>query len=158
MNLLPALSNIFSLFGLKSANNQTTVAEVIGSYSIGEQIRFAKNMSIKVWEYARCSSVKYCKALDMACSDIESLEDLQGYVSVTLFNGQEVLLIPKNTCGCPYGANWEHLLQPRISDGELPNIGGGTSYVAVLPPEINQEIIKAIQMGNVVIKNGRIWP
>lgn len=154
--------------------------------SIGDQIRFAEKKTIQAWHYVKDASSQYCQALNMSSNDIETLEDLNGYVSVLLFNKQtiqqlpeniggniesdnqtvvlesysftEVRLIPKNTCGAPYGGGWEHLLQPRLPNGELPGFGGGTSYIAGLPPEINNEIIKAIKAGRVTIKKGRIWP
>ena len=152
---LPALLNEFNSFEISVRHN---IEETKKPFSIGDQIRSAKDTTIQVWEYAKHASVDYCKALNMRLSDIASLEDLDRYVSVILSNGVEIMLVPKNTCGCPYGGSWEHLLQPRISNGELPNTGGGTTYIAILPPEVNQEIIKAIQTGNVEVRKGNIWP
>jgi len=151
---LPVLFKEFALPGREVINRNVEEKAV----SIGDRIRFAKDMSIEIWKYANLSSVQYCRALKMTKAEIDTLEHLQGYLSVILFDRLEIMLIPKNTCGCPYGAGWEYLMQPRISNITLPSVGLGTSFVAVLPPEVNEEVITAIKNGKTEIKEGRIWP
>jgi hypothetical protein len=135
------------------------------SSSIGFNVRLLKQKSIEAWQYVKHASRSYCRALDMDVRDIEALEDLDRYISifVTFFRNEkrqecEIKLIPKNTCGCPYEGDWEYLLQPRVEGIELPHYGGGTTYIAALPPEINQLILKSVKEGRAAIKNGRIWP
>lgn len=154
MNNLPSVFRGTVVFS--GVPYQLKKADDVKVTSIGDMIRSAKNTTVQAWQYVKMASEMYRKALDMSSRDIESLEDLEGYVEVSLNNGQIVQLIPKNTCGCPYGGSWECLLQPRIPNGNLPNFGGGTTYITALPLEINDEIVKAIKAGRATIQQGYI--
>ena len=155
---LPALMNGEVKFGDKPYRSIASDERTTPVFSIGDQVRFAKGKTIQAWHYVSEASKLYSRALGMTSADIESLEDLGGFISVTLAPDKEVQLIPKSTCGCPYGGTWEYLLQPRIENGELPHFGGGTTYIAALPPEINDEIIAAIKAGRATVKKGSFWP
>ncbi len=125
--------------------------------SVGEQLRSAQGQVERLWRLAVLRSAEYAQALDMTARDIDSLSHLEGAVVVST-ETEEMLLVPKNTCGSPYGDTWRTLLQPRDRHRMLNGIGGGTTYFTILRPETHEAVLKAIRSGATRLVNESIWP
>lgn len=125
--------------------------------SIGDRVRMAKSVAVECWRIVKQRSAEYAAALAMSERDIDDLEHLKGIVVVRTAKG-EIFLVPKNTCGCPYGDTWHHLLQARSLNCPAIGIGGGTTFIAVLNPKIHGMVMEAIRLGQTEIREGYIWP
>lgn len=125
--------------------------------TIGDRVRMAKSVAVECWRIVKQRSAEYAAALAMCERDIDDLEHLKGIVVVRTAKG-EIFLTPKNTCGCPYGDTWHHLLQARSPNRPSIGIGGGTTFIAALNPEIHGLVMKAIRLGQTEVRQGQIWP
>ena len=125
--------------------------------TVGELVRLTKSKVNQAWQLAVQRSNEYAKALDMGPGDIQGLQDLGGVIAVSLSEG-EILLVVKNTCGAPYGDTWRCLLQPRMKDGDMKGVGGGTTYFALLTKNRHRDVLEAIGKGHIRIVNEKVWP
>ncbi len=161
-NFSKLLKTIASLFGVGAVRRveKGNVALLKQTFSIGDKIRAAASESVQDWAYVKKVSDDYCRALDMKGKgkEIKNMEDLDLCIAVKLPSGMEIFLVPKNTCGCPYGDGWVYLLQARYRDRNIPGIGAGTTFIAALPSELHQEVLDAIKDGHTEIRKIHIWP
>ncbi len=141
---------------LKSLLLQTR-PRAVARLSIGEQVRANQAYAVEYWQAAKTMSNEYCAALDMSKKDIEDLEHFSRYLVVSTRHG-EIQLVPKNTCGCPYGDTWVEMLQARLPRETLSGIGGGTTFFSILPEHLHEAVLEAIRNQNVDIRQGRIRP
>jgi hypothetical protein len=133
---------------------QTAVAEP----TIGERVRVGEQLAQEAWRQVVIASKAYCQALDLTEKDLEAMEHHQAHVVVMLVDDRQVNLVPKRTCGAPYGDTWVMLLQARLEGAEVKGIGGGTTFITALSADDHQQVVQAIARRATRIAKGRIWP
>jgi hypothetical protein len=122
-----------------------------GTSTIRDQIRSKRREEITQWDETVKDSREFCRLLGLSDPDLEDLDDLDSGICVPTNYGY-VWLLPKNTCGAPYGATWTLLLQARPAYREIVGVGGGTTFIATLESYEREEVLEAIRKGQAYVE------